>query len=61
MVVGWLEHRGGEVGTYELLFCSKRDAASVVVICEVVGTLNHYKMVKRIFELCALRVCTPAP
>ena len=23
--------------------------------CEVVGTLNHYKMVKKHFELCALR------
>ena len=31
------------------------NAASVVVTCEVVGTLNHYKMVKKIFELCALR------
>ena len=31
------------------------NAASVVVKCEVVRTLNHYKMVKRKFELCALR------
>ena len=31
------------------------NAASVVVTCEVVGTLNHYKMVKKNFELCALR------
>ena len=31
------------------------NAASVVVTCEVVGTLNHYKMVKKKFELCALR------
>ena len=31
------------------------NATSVVVTCEVVGTLNHYKMVKKNFELCALR------
>ena len=31
------------------------NAASVVVTCEVVGTLNYYKMVKKNFELCALR------
>ena len=43
----WLEPR--VVGTYELLFCSKRNAASVVVTCEIVGTLNHYGMVKKIF------------
>ena len=43
------------VGTYKSLFCSKMNAASVVVTCEVVGTLNHYKMVKKNFELCALR------
>ena len=43
------------VGTYESLFCSKMNAASVVVTCEVVGTLNHYKMVEKNFELCALR------
>ena len=30
------------------------NVASVVVTCEVVGTLSHYKMVKKI-ELCALR------
>ena len=42
-------------GTYESLFCSKMNAASVVVTCEVMGTLNHYKMVKKKFELCALR------
>ena len=30
-------------GTYESLFCSKMNAASVVVTCEVVGTLNHNK------------------
>ena len=29
------------------------NAASVMVTCEVVGTLNHYKMAKKI-ELCAL-------
>ena len=34
------------------------NAASVVVTCEVVGTLNHYKMVKKNFELCALRAST---
>ena len=43
------------VGTYKSLFCSKMNAASVVVTCEVVGTLTHYKMVKNNFELCALR------
>ena len=42
-------------GTYESLFCSKMNAASVVVTCEVMGTLNHYKMVKKKFELSALR------
>ena len=31
------------------------NAASVVVTCEVVGTLNHYKMVNKKIELCALR------
>ena len=31
------------------------NAASVVVTCEVVRTLNHYKIVKKIFELCGLR------
>ena len=35
------------MGTYELLFCSKRNAASGMVTCEVVGTLNHYKIVKK--------------
>ena len=38
----------GVVGTYKLLFCSKRNAASMVVTCEVVVTLNHYKMVKKV-------------
>ena len=45
----------GGGGSYQSLFCSKMNAASVVVTCEVVGTLNHYKMVKKNFELCALR------
>ena len=31
------------------------NAASVVLTCAVVGTLKHYKMVKKKFELCALR------
>ena len=39
----------------ESLFCLKMNAASVVVTCEVVGTLNHYKMEKKEFDLCALR------
>ena len=43
------------MGTYESLFCSKMNVASVVVTCEVVGTLNHYKMVKKC-EFCAYRV-----
>ena len=52
---GWLGgYSPGVVGAYELLFCSKRNAASVMVTCEVVGTLNHYKIVKKA-ELCALR------
>ena len=38
-----------------IVICSKMNAASVVVTCEVMGTLNHYKMVKKNFELCALR------
>ena len=42
-------------GTYESLFCSEMNAASVLVTCEVMGTLNHYKMVKKNFELCTLR------
>ena len=42
-------------GTYESLFYSKMNAASVVVICEVVEILNHYKMVKNFFDLYALR------
>ena len=46
------------VGTYDSLFCSKMNAASVVVTCEVVGTLKHYKMVKKNFELCALNHST---
>ena len=46
---------GGGAGTYKSLFCSKMNAASVVVTCEVVGTLNHYKMVKKKLNLCALR------
>ena len=44
------------VGTYESLFCSKMNAASVVVTCEVVGTLNHYKMVKKILNFVHLEV-----
>ena len=42
-------------GTYESLFCSKMNAASVVVTCEVVGTLNHYKMVKKILNFVHIR------
>ena len=44
-VVRWLEPRGDV--TYKLLFCSKWNAALVVVTCEMVGTLNHYTMVKK--------------
>ena len=44
-----LEHRGGEVGTYELLFCSKRDAASVVVICEGGGDTQSLQDGKKNF------------
>ena len=36
------------VGTYESLVCLKMNAGSVVVTCEVVGTLNHYKMIKKL-------------
>ena len=38
------------MGTYEMLFCSKMNAALVMVSCEVVGTLNHYKMVKKLIS-----------
>ena len=31
------------------------NTASVVVTCEVVDTLNHYKMLIYFFELCSLR------
>ena len=31
------------------------NATLVEVTCEVMGTLNHYKMVKKEFEFCALR------
>ena len=44
------------MGTYESLFCSKMNAASVVVTCEVVGTLNHYKMVKKNLNFVHLEV-----
>ena len=43
------------VGTYESLFCSEMNAALVVVTCEIVGTLDHYKMVKKNLKLCPLR------
>ena len=43
-------------GTYESLFCSKMNAASVVVTSEVVGTLNHYKMVKKNLNFVHLKV-----
>ena len=46
----------GGVGTYESLFCSKMNAASVVVTCEVAGTLNHYKMVKKKLNFVHLEV-----
>ena len=57
MVASWLfAPKCWEVaGTFESLFCPKMNAALVVVTCELVGTLNHYKMVKKKFELCALR------
>ena len=32
------------------------NAASVVVTCEVVGTLNHYKMVKKKLDFVHLEV-----
>ena len=37
----------GGGGDLQSLFCSM-NATSVVLTCEVVGTLNHYKMVKKI-------------
>ena len=43
-------------GTYESLFFSKMNAASVVVTCEVVGTLNHYKMAKKNLNFVHLEV-----
>ena len=43
-------------GTYESLFCSEMNVASGVVTCELVGTLNHYKMVKKILNFAHLEV-----
>ena len=43
------------VGSHESLFCSKMNAASVVVTCELVGTLNHYKLVAKNSTLCTKR------
>ena len=51
-VLRWLGPR--VVGTYKLLFCSERNVTSVVVISEVVGTFNHYKMVKNL-TMCTKR------
>ena len=34
-------------GPMNCYFAKKRNAASVVVTCEVVRTLNHYKVVKK--------------
>ena len=42
-------------GTYELLLCSRRNAASVVVTCEDVVTFNHYKMIFFFQTLCTKR------
>ena len=42
--------------TYKSLFYSKMNAASVVLTCEVVGTLNHYKMVEKILNFVHLEV-----
>ena len=58
MVAWWLfAPKFWEVaGTYKLLFCSKMNAASVVVTCEVMGTLNHYKMVKKNLNFVHLEV-----
>ena len=36
-------------------FAQKSNTASVVVTPEVVWTINHYKMVKKIFELSTIR------
>ena len=37
----------GGGGDLRIIVLLKMNAASVVVTCEVVGTLNHYKMVKK--------------
>ena len=50
---GWW---GGHLQTVRLAETySKRNASSVVVTCEVVGTFNQYMIVKTKFELCTLR------
>ena len=38
-----------------IIILLKMNAVSVVITCEVVGTLNWYKIVEHFFELCALR------
>ena len=59
LVDGFLPQNFGRLWgqVYESLFCSKMNTASVVLTCEMVGTLKHYKMVKFFFEICALRGC----
>ena len=43
----WLGSRGGR-DLQVVILLKKRNAGSVVVAYEVVGTLNHYKMVKKL-------------
>ena len=50
---GWLEPMGVEVvggqggGDLQIVILLRKDVTSVVVISDVVGTFNHYKMVKK--------------
>ena len=45
----------GGGGDLRIIVLLKNECSFSGGACEVVGTLNHYKMVKKNFELCALR------
>ena len=46
----------GGGGDLWIIILFKLNAASVVMTCEVVGTLNHYNMVKKSLNLVHLEV-----
>ena len=56
LMVFCLKILGGCGDLWIIILLKKINAASVVVTCKVVGTLNHYKMVKKMFEMCTLRM-----